>query len=167
MIENENKTGIYLRRKFLDEQEIEKLAMLGLQEKDILFIKQIITYDEYISKKEIKFNQLDERKRLRYFLPTIQKGLMAGHSFAVNCLFNAMKKGNVVAIFFYLINRFPDSWKSVNKADIVGIQNELKQLNIGGEILKDGDIGKLAGELIEKISTKKTKQIEMQSDDKP
>jgi hypothetical protein len=65
-----------------------------------------------------------------------------------------MAKGNVNAIIFYLVNKFPEEWQGVNRG--ITIHNTQQNANgtFGQAVVKDPQAGKMVTDLIQRISKK-------------
>ena len=87
-------------------EEIEKLAGIGLPDKDIAFLLGIDVSTFYAWKKERP-----------EFSEAIKRGKTTGKMTIVNSLYRKAIEGNLTAIIFWLVNRYPEEWRNIQKME--------------------------------------------------
>jgi len=109
MTEKKSKAGRH--SKFNPEQleEIERMAGIGLPEKDIAYILGISEKTLY-----------NWKKNFPEFLQAIKRGRIQGKMIIVNSLFQKARNGNVTAMIFWLVNRFPEEWRNLHQIEAKG-----------------------------------------------
>ena len=87
-------------------EEIEKMAGIGLTDKDIallLGVKERVFY--YWKKKYPEFVQ------------ALKRGKTTAKMTIVNSLYRRAIEGNLTAIIFWLVNRYPEEWRNIQKME--------------------------------------------------
>ena len=102
-----SKTGPKDKLAGVDVSQVERMATIGLPEKDIAFLMDVSTATVGRFKK--KSPEFDS---------AIRKGRILGHNRIAQRLFEKADSGNMLAIMFYLCNRHPDTWRSVNRTEV-------------------------------------------------
>ena len=87
-------------------EEIEKLAGIGLPDKDIAFLLGIDVSTFYAWKKERP-----------EFSEALKRGKTDGKRKVINSLYRRAIEGNLTAIIFWLVNRYPDEWRNIQKME--------------------------------------------------
>lgn len=97
----------------IDLEALEKLAGIGMGVKSIASYMGVgkRTLDRYIAERD------DVRE-------AFERGSAKGQGRALKNLAVAMDKGNVMAIIFYLVNKFPGEWQSVHKGATIVNANQ-------------------------------------------
>jgi hypothetical protein len=122
---------------------LEELSAIGMGVKSIAEYMGVSkpTLDRYISEKP-EVNAVYRR------------GASKGQKKALGSLARAMEKGNVMAIIFYLVNKFPEEWQSVNRGFQITNNNNNTNGQFGQIIAKDKKAGEMATDLVKRLSNK-------------
>lgn len=140
----ENKCGKPEIAGKIDLDQVTKLAGIGMGVKSIAVYLGVgrRTLDRYIA----------ERPEVK---EAMDKGNAIGQKRVLGYLCKAMENGSVPAIIFYMVNKFPDEWQSVNKGFNIVNNNENTNGQFGQIIAKDKEAGEMVTKLVQRLSDPK------------
>jgi hypothetical protein len=97
------------KKTIIDYEMVKKYAMLGLKEEEIALLLGINKVT--LSKRKAKDDKLAN---------AIKEGQLLAKTSITKALYNAALNGNITACIFFLVNRYPDDWKNINKVEHSG-----------------------------------------------
>jgi len=97
------------KKTIIDYEMVKKYAMLGLKDAEIALLLGI---------RSESFCRLKNKDKK--LVNALKEGQTLAKVSITKALYNAALNGNITACIFFLVNRYPDDWKNVNKIEHSG-----------------------------------------------
>jgi hypothetical protein len=97
------------KKTIIDYEMVKKYAMLGLKDAEIALLLGI---------RSESFCRLKNKDK--ELVNALKEGQTLAKISVTKALYDAALNGNITACIFFLVNRYPDDWKNVNKIEHSG-----------------------------------------------